>query len=381
MVRDKIPMTTKIQRVYAFWLVGVAVTVGLLSLIWLVPQYQANKARERASAVINSLDPKEQPKERLQLEKDLTTLENSARTTIAQIIGGLVVLLGLYFTYQNVKTAQQNLRVIEDGNLTDRFSKAVELLGSDKLDIRLGGIYALERIAKDSKQDHLTIMEILTAYVREHSPRKNAIFNLEKENAERIETPPTDINVILNVISRRKRHDIEIGVQPVNLNATHLNGIAPEKTHVRYADFKRHWADAPEYITKKKKGDEARPYITGACLRGAEFRHAELNHSDLSGADLFSADLYGAILIDADLRSADLGWANIQKADLRGALLGGADLRNANLDGADLRGADLSEALMHESELIANQLFKRSKIDDNTKLPSFVEKLRKTNSV
>ena len=30
-------------------------------------------------------------------------------------------------------------------------------LGSDKLDVRIGGIYALERVARDSKKDHPTI--------------------------------------------------------------------------------------------------------------------------------------------------------------------------------------------------------------------------------
>jgi hypothetical protein len=65
-----------------------------------------------------------------------------------------------------------------EGQITDRFTKAIEQLGSlddkgkPKLEIRLGGIYALERIARDSERDHTVIMEVLTTYVREHSPRK-----------------------------------------------------------------------------------------------------------------------------------------------------------------------------------------------------------------
>jgi hypothetical protein len=38
--------------------------------------------------------------------------------------------------------------------------------GKKQFETRLGGIYALERIAKDSEADHWPIMEILTAYVR-----------------------------------------------------------------------------------------------------------------------------------------------------------------------------------------------------------------------
>ena len=46
--------------------------------------------------------------------------------------------------------------------MTDRYTKAIEQLGPDKgLDVRIGGIYALERIARDSPRDHPTIMEVL----------------------------------------------------------------------------------------------------------------------------------------------------------------------------------------------------------------------------
>ena len=53
--------------------------------------------------------------------------------------------------------------------MTDRYTKAIEQLGSDKLDVRIGGIFALERIARDSARDHPTVMEVLAAFIREHS--------------------------------------------------------------------------------------------------------------------------------------------------------------------------------------------------------------------
>ena len=53
-------------------------------------------------------------------------------------------------------------------------AKAVEQLGSDKLEVRLGGIYSLERISKESPDDYWTVMENLTAFVRERSRRNEA---------------------------------------------------------------------------------------------------------------------------------------------------------------------------------------------------------------
>src|SRR5262247_1209777 len=180
-------------------------------ILWLIAKWQGYSYRARFDS-LGLGNP-----ERIQLEKDLITAENDARVTIAQTIGGLLVLLGLYATFRNIGIARENLRVAEEGKLTERFSKAVELLGSDKLDVRLGGIYALERIAQDSLKDHWTVMEVLTAFVREQS-HKEAIqyrkflttFDRYLENPEihPKEAPeykyPTDIQAALTVISRRK---------------------------------------------------------------------------------------------------------------------------------------------------------------------------------
>jgi hypothetical protein len=58
-------------------------------------------------------------------------------------------------------TGALNFSLARQGQVTDRYTKAIEQLGSDKLEVRIGGIYALERIAHDSPRDHPTIMEVL----------------------------------------------------------------------------------------------------------------------------------------------------------------------------------------------------------------------------
>src|SRR5258708_5589645 len=85
---------------------------------------------------------------------DRIRLENELRTTLVQILGGLFVLLGLIFAYQNLMT-------LRDGQITDRFTKAVDQLGSKDFSIRLGGILSLERIARESERDHRGVMEML----------------------------------------------------------------------------------------------------------------------------------------------------------------------------------------------------------------------------
>ena len=64
----------------------------------------------------------------------------------------------------------RQLQVHRQGQVTDRYTKAVDQLGQAGLEVKVGGIYALERIARDSLADRLTIVEILTTFIRLHSP-------------------------------------------------------------------------------------------------------------------------------------------------------------------------------------------------------------------
>jgi DNA segregation ATPase FtsK/SpoIIIE-like protein len=50
--------------------------------------------------------------------------------------------------------------------VTDLYSKAVEQLGADKAPVRLGGLYALERLAQDNPEHRQTVVNVLCAYLR-----------------------------------------------------------------------------------------------------------------------------------------------------------------------------------------------------------------------
>ncbi len=235
------------------------------------------------------------------------------QVTLVQILTAIVVLVGLYWTSrrvlaaeETVRVAQDNVRVAEEGHLTDRFTKAIAHLGADNMAIRLGGIYALERIAKESEKDHGPIMEVLTAFVREHAPAQK-----EQNTPATSTTPPPDIEAILTVLGRRETTGQHRGTDRLDLFRTQLA-----------------WMILP-----------------GANLRGATLCAATLWRTDLSGADLSGADLSGANLWRADLSEADLSGANLSVANLNIADLRGADLCGANLSGALLRNAILSEAV------------------------------------
>ena len=93
------------------------------------------------------------------------TAVDNARGRLLTLAAGVFAAGALAFTARNFTLLRRNAgqadqwqrrthELTEQGQVTDRYTKAIEQLGSDKLDVRIGGIYALERVARDSPRDH-----------------------------------------------------------------------------------------------------------------------------------------------------------------------------------------------------------------------------------
>jgi hypothetical protein len=256
--------------------------------------------------------------------------------TAASIFGGLFFLATLYLTWASLEATkeknQADLKMAQDKQITELYVKAIEQLGRPVLEVRLGSIYALERIAHDSEKDHWPIMEVLTAYVRENGPwppedpvaaqkrrpwtgqGKKGIGAQETDKAkawgEFRHKPDIDIQSILTVIGRRSRSFAKMETQPLNLRETDL-------------------------------------------------RDANLFETHLEGANLFNAQLEGAFLFKAHLEGANLWRANLGEANLFEAHMGGVYLGEAHLEGANLS----------EAKGLTQEQIDMAYCDDETKLP------------
>jgi hypothetical protein len=228
--------------------------------------------------------------------------QNDVRTTLLQALAGGVLLLGAYLTYRQV-------RVTREGQLTDRYTKAVDQLGSDHLDVRLGGIYALERIARDSPPDRATIEEVLTAYVRDHAPwPPPPAFPSPQEIIQRLVTFAQRQR---SVLQRRRAKD-----------AAGQDRLGRPDDQV--AEPPRPAADVQAAVT----------VLGRRQLPPGGLRRLDLTRANLQGADLFGANLQRADLLGANLQGANLFGTNLQHAALQGA-----NLQGANLDWTELQDA------------------------------------------
>jgi hypothetical protein len=259
----------------------------------------------------------------------LQTARDAARGRLLTLGAGLFAAAALLFTALNFNLLRRNseqadqwqrrtYELTEQGQVTDRYTKAIEQLGSKTIDVSIGGVYALERIARDSPKDHPTIMEVLAACIRQHSPEQWPKLSKEPDAELPERTTRPDIQAALTVIGRRDTaHDQQL----INLAGANLT-----------------------LATLSLAGNLTRAIFVGAIFVGANLTHADLGGADLTGADLTGATLTGAYLTVTTLTGAHLTGADLTGAHLTDADLTGADLRRADLTGADLTGADLTGA-------------------------------------
>jgi len=153
------------------------------------------------------------------------------RTAVLASLAGVLATIGAYYTHRTFGLNRQ-------GQITERFTRAVDQLGNPSLDIRLGGIYALERVARESRDDHGPITEILTAYVREHTQPRDPEAPENEANPSKInKSVATDVQATLTVLGRRTlAHDPP---QPwhVDLAGAHLEGANLTDAHLEGATF------------------------------------------------------------------------------------------------------------------------------------------------
>jgi hypothetical protein len=237
---------------------------------------------------------------------------------------------------------------MEQGQITERYTRAIEQLGSSKLAVRIGGIYALERVARDSVRDHPVVMEVLATLIRE---QRHLSTSKPRAKERKILSVSPDVQAAASVIGRRNA--------AYDSGRINLSGASLADADLRGGDF------------------------AGVDLSFADLRSADLTRAKLSGADLAGADLYGTRLIEADLScaqlhgaklsTADLVWADLTGADLTGARLDGSWLGEAKLNGArlnatdftgaDLRDANLTDAVFLAHPEAAGPTFTDSKLD------------------
>lgn len=194
---------------------------------------------------------------------------------------------------RQVDTAQRGL-------LNERFQKGAEMLGSENISVRIGGIYALQHLAEEHPEIyHVQVMELLCAFVRHPTKGKSDGAVLDEEE----QSPRADVSTIAEIIRKRNSGHIQIE---------------------RKAKFR-------------------------LDLSNADLRRLNLSDSDLSEAILFGSDLSRASLMRANLSNAQLQGALFSELGLETRVISHKQRFHREHSYAFLQDANISGAVFADS--------------------------------
>lgn len=230
------------------------------------------------------------------LVRSFQALIFGAADDVYKILLTLAGAVGVPFVAWRTLVAHQQTGIARESHYTPLFTRAVEQLGATRevvgangerrtepnLEVRLGAIYVLDRIARDSERDHWPIMEVLCAYIR--SPQNTGNFIEFKDTGGGStptwteEVPPlrVDAQAALTVIGNRPRFRQEYErSRAYRLDLTYAN--------LQNAKF---------------SGDFSYARFDSARLELAHFRDCTLIEADFSDAYLDFATFYHSKLKD-----------------------------------------------------------------------------------
>ena len=294
---------------------GGAVLLALVVValaIWLVPRRQVQGWRRAG----------------ITEEDKLAELGVQARTNITQALGGLALIATLAITAYQVnqtrRSSDDTLRLAEQGQVSERFSRAVEQLGATDthgepaLDVRIGGLFSLLRIGLDSKANVEPAFLVVATYVgRNYVPPKT----LPRHGCDHFQLPRLDVARALTFVLPRvaKKLREETGKPtPAGLRGTILDGLGLDGLVLTGLN------------------------LTGIKVRFAQLEGANFRESNLRAATFHRACLRHANFHGADLRAADLSGARLDRADFRGATLS----PTTNFTSAQVKGAKFSKGVL-----------------------------------
>ena len=273
----------------------------------------------------------------------------------ALVIGGATALLLAVWrsrvAERQAKAAQSQVKASQQSLSNERYQKGAEMLGSDVRSVRLGGVYALERLAEEHpEQYHLQVMRLLCAFAR------NPI-NDDTIETESPETPDDPARP-----SKRLRDDVQAVIEAIGSRSEAALDFERKEAAKLHPDA--------EPADREKQFRQRLLKLDGADLSGGSY----WEKMNLSSASLSRADLSGSEFLDG----VDLSYTALNETDLSGtqiALLevkfSGASLKETNLSNAtfradftvftDLTGSNVEAALAHHVNLSSTNIVSAGK--------------------
>jgi uncharacterized protein YjbI with pentapeptide repeats len=305
-----------------------------------------------------------------------------SHTLILTSVAGIVGIVGLVFGKLRLDHNRKELGQTQAEHRTQRFKDAVELLGHKEMDVRQGGIFALQQLMAEKPEDFgVTVCNLLASYVNHRGGKVSAYVDAEwitieanttlsDEAIQAIETDATLSDKAKRTKKAKAFINIRDQARNKALNETQGKGLPSDypftdilaalealalrelPAHIEervdfnldnlnwtYFPVYKHGFNAYEVYASQAlaKTKESRRTIVKTRVKnylGADFGGAKLEQAHFSFTKQEKANF-----TFAKLQGAKFVYAEFKRAYFMDAELKGADFYRANIAGAAFEGA------------------------------------------
>ena len=254
--------------------------------------------------------------------------------------------------YQRLKKQEEQIDLQRKQRTDDRFTTAVELLGSSETSARTGAIYSLYHLAIEDKKYRIEVSQILCSHIRSKTNEPD----YKEEHKDR---PSNEIQTTIDLLLKDKNGNKGLYCQDfakeksfpqANFEYAHLVKANFYEAHCQRADFRYTQCQEANFSFAQCQ----KAYFIHAQCQGANFTLAQCQGANFTLAQCQEANFSAAQWQEADFslaqcQGAYFTLAQCQGAYFRSAQCQGADFRFAKCQGADFnlaqcQAADFSEA-------------------------------------
>lgn len=236
---------------------------------------------------------------------------------IAAFWGASLAVWRSQIAKQQVDSTNKQLEISERGLKDARFQKGVEMVGSDNMATRMGGVHALNHLAKNHPEDYLDqTIKVLSAFVRHPGPNKNANGKMEGRQGH------------FNTGGPHGRDDV--------WEAVRISGD----------------------LNSTEAARSIKPNVMNANLEGMLFRNMDLSGMDFSGSLLKGATFNGCNLTRSAFKGADFSKTHITMSDciecnFQSAIFvsTGPAFDRTKIDDTDISDADFSMVDINQEQI------------------------------
>lgn len=262
-------------------------------------------------------------------EESNSSLVRNIFLICASIIGLPIAVWRSYTAQKQVNISQKQINISQKSLSNERYQKGAEMLGHEKLAVRLGGIHTLSYLARDFHKDyHIPVMSLLCNFIRDSKETKRPLLSDENYTNFREDWYSGDID------------------------------YEPENTDICFNEVML-------FIQERNEAQCTLERNLGYMI-------------DLSNCDLCGANLSSSTFVKVNFRDADLGGANFSKSNLQNvnfsqakllsANFSRANLKDVNLENTNLKHTDFKDAII-EGEISSVAKLGGAKYNRNTKFP------------